>query len=76
MRGILVNRLGHKIKYLINYDSANWTNRSFVKPKISYKFDMPNLELTSLNKAYIYLFSYPDLQKFLVFRTLASDYEF
>lgn len=76
LRGILVNRLGNKIKYLINYDSANWTNRSFVKPKISYKFDLPNLELTSLNKAYIYLFSYPDLQKFLVFRTLASAYEF
>lgn len=59
LMGILVNKLAKKIKYLINYDGANWNYRSFVKPKISSNFHLPNTELTSLNKAYIYLFSYP-----------------
>ena len=78
LRGILVNKWGqkNKLQYLINYDSANWNYRNFVKPKISSNFYLPNRELTSLNKAYIYLFSYPDLKFLLVFQSLASAYEF
>lgn len=76
LRGILVNKLGHKVKYLINYDNANWNYRSFVKQKVKSNFNLSIRELTSLNKAYIYLFSLPELTKFLVFRSLASTFEF
>ena len=39
-------------------------------------FKLPNRELTSLNKAYIYLFALPELTNFVVFRYLVSAYEF
>ena len=76
LRGIVVNKLGHKIKYLINYKGGDWNIRAFVKQKAASNLILPNRELTSLNKAFIYLFVLPDLTKFFVFQSLSSAYKF
>lgn len=76
LRGIIINKFGHKIKYLINFEGGKWHNRSLVKPKKASSLTLLNRNLASLNKAFIYLFSYPELNKFLVFRSLANAYEF
>ncbi len=72
----IVNASGFETKYLLNYEGGNWIDRSIVKIKKEINFKLPDRELNSLNKVYIYLFNYPELSTFLVFTDLKSTYEF